>query len=88
MIEAIRVVLNLEARGGAQAELASAGGVRHRRLLAAVLNAASADIAARTRAESVTVLAQETAAQRSSARTLAAVSGELQVLLPTRASGP
>ena len=44
--------------------------------LAAVLKAASADIAARTGAESVTVLAQETAAQRSSASTLAAVSGE------------
>lgn len=50
--------------------------------LAAVLQAASADITPRTRDESVTVLAQETAAQRSSARTLAAVSGELQVLLP------
>jgi valyl-tRNA synthetase len=50
--------------------------------LAAVLQGATADIAALTRAEVVQVLNPAEAASRPSARALAGVSGELQVLLP------
>ncbi|MGB7565093.1 MAG: valine--tRNA ligase [Prochlorococcaceae cyanobacterium] len=83
LIEAIRVVRNLRAVAGLKPnQPAPVVFVTGRPELAAVLQAASGDIAALTRAESVTVLDPETAAGRSSARTLAAVSGELQVLLP------
>ena len=50
--------------------------------LAALLRQASADIAALTRAESVTVLDPAGAEAARAQRTLAGVSGELQVLLP------
>jgi valyl-tRNA synthetase len=53
-----------------------------REQLATVLREGSADITTLTRAESVTVLDPATAAARPAARALAAVSGELQVLLP------
>ncbi len=83
LIEAIRVVRNLRAVAGLKPnQPAPVVFVTGRPELAAVLQAASGDIAALTRAESVTVLDPEAAAQRSTARTLAAVSGELQVLLP------
>ncbi|MCP9916281.1 valine--tRNA ligase [Cyanobium sp. ATX 6F1] len=83
LIEAIRVVRNLRAVAGLKPnQPAPVVFVTGRPVLAAVLNEASGDIAALTKAESVTVLDPAAAAQRSSARTLAAVSGELQVLLP------
>jgi valyl-tRNA synthetase len=50
--------------------------------LADLLRAATADIAALTRAASVTVLDPPAAAGRAGERCLAGVSGELQVLLP------
>ncbi|MCT0223734.1 valine--tRNA ligase [Synechococcus sp. CS-1328] len=95
LIEAIRVVRNLRAVAGLKpSQPAPVVFVTGRPELAAVLNAASGDITALTRAASVEVRdpaastqaaandpAASTAAMGSE-RCLAAVSGELQVLLP------
>jgi valyl-tRNA synthetase len=56
--------------------------VTGRGALAAVLQAATADITALTRAESVQVLDPPAAEAQPAAKALAGVSGELQVLLP------
>ncbi|MCP9850419.1 valine--tRNA ligase [Cyanobium sp. Morenito 9A2] len=83
LIEAIRVVRNLRAVAGLKpAQAAPVVFLTGRPELATVLRAGSGDITALTRAASVQVLDPAAAAQRASARTLAAVSGELQVLLP------
>jgi valyl-tRNA synthetase len=87
LIEAIRVVRNLRAVAGLKpAQPAQVQFVTGRRELAAVLQDATPDITALTRADSVAVLDPTAAeAARSSAggqRTLAGVCGELQVLLP------
>ncbi len=83
LIEAIRVVRNLRAVAGLKpAQPAPVVFVSGRAGLAAVLTQASGDIAALTRAASVEVLAPAAAANRGATRTLAGVSGELQVLLP------
>jgi len=87
LIEAIRVVRNLRAVAGLKpAQPASVQFVTGRGELAALLQDATADITALTRAESVAVLDPATAeAARGGAagqRTLAGVCGELQVLLP------
>lgn len=80
LIEAIRVVRNLRALAGLKpSQPAPVVFVTGRPELAAVLNAASGDITALTRAASVEVRDPGAAA---SERCLAAVSGELQVLLP------
>jgi valyl-tRNA synthetase len=79
LIEAIRVVRNLRAVAGLKpAQPAPVQFVTGRGELAALLQDATADITALTRAESVTVLATAEPGQRC----LAGVSGELQVLLP------
>ncbi|MCP9852237.1 valine--tRNA ligase, partial [Synechococcus sp. HJ21-Hayes] len=79
LIEAIRVVRNLRAVTGLKpAQPAPVQFVTGRGELAALLQDATADITALTRAESVTVLATAEPGQRC----LAGVSGELQVLLP------
>ncbi|MCP9771203.1 valine--tRNA ligase [Synechococcus sp. Tobar12-5m-g] len=92
LIEAIRVVRNLRAVAGLKpSQAAPVVFVTGRPELAAVLRAGSCDITALTRAASVEV--RETSADASGgadgsgstpggARCLAAVSGELQVLLP------
>jgi valyl-tRNA synthetase len=78
LIEAIRVVRNLRAVAGLKpSQAAPVVFVTGRPELAAVLRAGSGDITALTRAASVEVRKTST-----SARCLAAVSGELQVLLP------
>jgi valyl-tRNA synthetase len=78
LIEAIRVVRNLRAVAGLKpSQAAPVVFVTGRPELAAVLSAGSGDITALTRAASVEVRKTST-----SARCLAAVSGELQVLLP------
>ncbi len=78
LIEAIRVVRNLRAVAGLKpSQAAPVVFVTGRPELAAVLRAGSGDITALTRAASVEVRETST-----SARCLAAVSGELQVLLP------
>jgi len=87
LIEAIRVVRNLRAVAGLKpAQSASVQFVTGRGELAALLQDATADITALTRAESVAVLSPAAAeAARGGAagqRTLAGVCGELQVLLP------
>ncbi|WP_371734005.1 valine--tRNA ligase [Synechococcus sp. CCY 9618] len=83
LIEAIRVVRNLRAVAGLKpSQPAPVLFVTGRADLAATLSEATADITTLTRAESVTVLDPATAAARPAARALAAVSGELQVLLP------
>ena len=87
LIEAIRVVRNLRAVAGLKpAQPAPVQFVTGRVELARLLQEATADITALTRAESVAVLVPTAAeAARSSAggqRALAGVSGELQVLLP------
>jgi len=87
LIEAIRVVRNLRAVAGLKpAQPASVQFVTGRGELAALLQDATADITALTRAESVAVLDPATAeAARGGAagqRMLAGVCGELQVLLP------
>jgi valyl-tRNA synthetase len=87
LIEAIRVVRNLRAVAGLKpAQPAPVQFVTGRLELAAVLQDATPDITALTRADSVAVLDPTAAeAARSSAggqRTLAGVCGELQVLLP------
>lgn len=83
LIEAIRVVRNLRAVAG----LKPSQGVpvlfiTGRDDLAAVLREGTSDITTLTRAESVMVLDPAAAAARPATRALAAVSGELQVLLP------
>ncbi|TVS04898.1 MAG: valine--tRNA ligase, partial [Cyanobium sp. PLM2.Bin73] len=86
LIEAIRVVRNLRAVAGLKpAQSAPVQFVTGRAELADLLQEATADIAALTRAESVVVLSPEQLeATRSGSgqRALAGVSGELQVLLP------
>jgi len=83
LIEAIRVVRNLRAVAGLKPNQgAPVLFITGRDELAAVLRQGSADITTLTRAESVTVLDRAAAAARPAARALAAVSGELQVLLP------
>ncbi|MCT0210987.1 MULTISPECIES: valine--tRNA ligase [Synechococcales] len=78
LIEAIRVVRNLRAVAGLKpSQAAPVVFLTGRPELAAVLRAGSGDITALTRAASVEVRETST-----SARCLAAVSGELQVLLP------
>ncbi|MCP9930743.1 valine--tRNA ligase [Cyanobium sp. AMD-g] len=83
LIEAIRVVRNLRAVAGLKpSQGAPVLFITGREQLAAVLRQGSPDITTLTRAESVTVLDPAAAAARPAARALAAVSGELQVLLP------
>ncbi|KAF0654743.1 valyl-tRNA ligase [Cyanobium sp. Copco_Reservoir_LC18] len=83
LIEAIRVVRNLRAVAGLKPNQgAPVLFITGREQLAVVLREGSADITTLTRAESVTVLDPAAAAERPAARALAAVSGELQVLLP------
>ncbi len=85
LIEAIRVVRNLRAVAGLKPNQgAPVLFITGREELAAVLREGSDDITTLTKAESVTVLDPAAAAARPAARAraLAAVSGELQVLLP------
>jgi valyl-tRNA synthetase len=83
LIEAIRVVRNLRAVAGLKpSQGAPVLFITGREELAAVLRQGSGDITTLTKAEGVTVLDPATAAERPAARALAAVSGELQVLLP------
>ncbi|MCP9847645.1 valine--tRNA ligase [Synechococcus sp. Lug-A] len=88
LIEAIRVVRNLRAVAGLKpSQAAPVVFVTGRPELAAVLRAGSGDITALTRAASVEVRETSTSAADVestpvSTRCLAAVSGELQVLLP------
>jgi valyl-tRNA synthetase len=84
LIEAIRVVRNLRAVAGLKpAQSAPVQFVTGRGELAALLQDATADITALTRAESVAVLHPDTAGGGAAGqRTLAGVCGELQVLLP------
>jgi valyl-tRNA synthetase len=84
LIEAIRVVRNLRAVAGLKpAQPAPVQFVTGRSALAALLQDATADITALTRAESVAVLDPATAGGGAAGqRTLAGVCGELQVLLP------
>ena len=83
LIEAIRVVRNLRAVAGLKpAQPAPVRFVTGRPALAELLTAATADITALTRAESVQVLDPEAAEAQPASRALAGISGELQVLLP------
>ena len=83
LIEAIRVVRNLRAVAGLKpSQSVPVRFVTGRGELAAVLQAATADITALTRAESVQVLDPVAAEANPAAKALAGVSGELQVLLP------
>ncbi|PHX67568.1 MAG: valine--tRNA ligase [Cyanobium sp. Baikal-G2] len=83
LIEAIRVVRNLRAVAGLKpSQSAPVSFVTGRAELAALLQEASPDITALTRAERVEVLDPAAAAASPAARALAGVSGELQVLLP------
>jgi valyl-tRNA synthetase len=83
LIEAIRVVRNLRAVAGLKpAQPAPVQFVTGRGELAALLQEATADISALTRAESVAVLDAAAAEAASGQRALAGVCGELQVLLP------
>ena len=83
LIEAIRVVRNLRAVAGLKpSQAVPVVFITSRPELAAVLTGATADIAALTRAQSVQVLDPVVAAAQPSALAIAAVSGELQVLLP------
>jgi len=83
LIEAIRVVRNLRAVAGLKpSQGVPVRFVTGRSELAAVLQAATADITALTRAEGVQVLDPAAAAANPATKALAAVSGELQVLLP------
>jgi valyl-tRNA synthetase len=80
LIEAIRVVRNLRAVAGLKpAQPAPVQFVTSRGALAQLLQEATADITALTRAESVAVLDSASAGGQ---RALAGVCGELQVLLP------
>jgi len=83
LIEAIRVVRNLRAVAGLKpAQPAPVQFVTGRGELAALLQDATADITALTRAESVAVLTPAEAEAARGQRALAGVCGELQVLLP------
>jgi valyl-tRNA synthetase len=83
LIEAIRVVRNLRALAGLKpSQSAQVSFVTGRAELAALLQEASPDITALTRAQSVAVFSPEQAEVVSPVKALAAVSGELQVLLP------
>jgi valyl-tRNA synthetase len=83
LIEAIRVVRNLRAVAGLKpSQSAPVRFVSGRAELRALLQAATADITALTRAERVEVLEPAQAAATPAAKALAGVSGELQVLLP------
>jgi valyl-tRNA synthetase len=83
LIEAIRVVRNLRAVAGLKpSQPAPVRFVTGRPELAQLLQQAAADITALTRAESLQVLDPAAAAASPTARALAGVSGELQVLLP------
>jgi valyl-tRNA synthetase len=83
LIEAIRVVRNLRAVAGLKpSQGAPVLFITGREQLAAVLRQGSDDITTLTKADSVTVLDPAAAAARPATRALAAVSGELQVLLP------
>jgi valyl-tRNA synthetase len=83
LIEAIRVVRNLRAVAGLKpSQGVPVRFVTGRADLASVLSAATGDITALTRAERVEVLDPAAAEAAPSARALAGVSGELQVLLP------
>ena len=83
LIEAIRVVRNLRAVAGLKpSQGAPVLFITGRQELAAVLREGSDDITTLTKADSVTVLDPAAAAARPATRALAAVSGELQVLLP------
>jgi valyl-tRNA synthetase len=83
LIEAIRVVRNLRAVAGLKpAQPAPVQFVTGRGALAVLLQEATPDITALTRAESVVVLDPVGAEAGRSQRALAGVCGELQVLLP------
>ncbi|CAK6687320.1 valine--tRNA ligase [Synechococcus sp. BA-124 BA4] len=83
LIEAIRVVRNLRAVAGLKpSQSAPVVFLTSRPELAAVLREATGDITALTRAASVEVRDPGASAAPASERCLAAVSGELQVLLP------
>jgi valyl-tRNA synthetase len=83
LIEAIRVVRNLRAVAGLKpAQPAPVQFVTGRGELAELLQEATADITALTRAESVVVLDPAAAEAARGQRALAGVCGELQVLLP------
>jgi valyl-tRNA synthetase len=83
LIEAIRMVRNLRAVAGLKLnQSAPVRFVTGRGELAAVLQEASADITALTRAESLVVPDPAAAEAAPGQRPLAGVSGELQVLLP------
>ena len=83
LIEAIRVVRNLRAVAGLKpSQGAPVRFVTGRSELADLLQAATADISALTRAERVEVLDAAAAAANPAAKALAGVTGELQVLLP------
>ena len=77
------MVRNLRALAGLKpSQSAPVSFVTGRAELAALLQEASPDITALTRAESVAVLSPEQAEAAPAAKALAGVSGELQVLLP------
>ena len=83
LIEAIRVVRNLRAVAGLKpSQTVPVRFVTGRGELAAVLQEATADITALTRAEQVEVLDPAAAAANPATKALAGVSGELQVVLP------
>jgi valyl-tRNA synthetase len=83
LIEAIRLVRNLRAVAGLKpARACRCSFVTGRGELAAVLQEATADITALTRAEQVEVLDPAAAAANPASKALAGVSGELQVVLP------
>ncbi|MFO0032878.1 MAG: valine--tRNA ligase [Cyanobacteriota bacterium] len=83
LIEAIRVVRNLRAVAGLKpAQPAPVRFITGRAELASLLQAASADITALTRAAEVVVWSLRETAAGGSERALAGVCGELQVLLP------
>ena len=83
LIEAIRVVRNLRAVAGLKpSQSAPVSFVTGRAELVALLQEASPDITALTRAQSVAVFSPEQAEVVPPVKALAAVSGELQVLLP------
>ncbi|MBM5785013.1 MAG: valine--tRNA ligase, partial [Cyanobacteria bacterium K_DeepCast_35m_m1_288] len=83
LIEAIRVMRNLRAVAGLKpSQSVPVRFVTGRGALAAVLSAATADITALTRAETVEVLDPAAAEAQPATKALAGVSGELQVLLP------
>ena len=83
LIEAIRLVRNLRAVAGLKpSQPAPVRFVSGRSELRQLLHEAAADITALTRADALEVLDPAAAAASPTARSLAGVSGELQVLLP------